>query len=377
MGVLDIFDPMIRGGAVALFLLWIAILWRDHRAAPASRVAIAMNVAIISYLLAHVLNPDGPTRFPYVIADALSVMVPALFWLFARLWFDDQQRIGWRSWALVGAFGLLPLVQIALITTAGTFSWALVGAFGLLPLVQIALITTAGTFSWAVWVLVRIGMFGFALAGMWIAWRGRANDLIEARRGFRLALVGAIGGFVIWVSFIEMFHNRDMSHDLARTLTLAAILIATFIISVGLYRFRSAELFAAPDPAAKPVARPAEPTALARRLHAVMAEERAYRAEGFSIAALAARLGEPEYRVRRAINGEMGYRNFTAFLNGFRLEEVRAALADPAQREVPILTIALDAGFGSLGPFNRAFRDSEAMTPSEYRAARLADSEIG
>ncbi len=73
----------------------------------------------------------------------------------------------------------------------------------------------------------------------------------------------------------------------------------------------------------------------------------------------------------------MGYRNFTAFLNGFRLDEVRSALADPAQREVPILTIALDAGFGSLGPFNRAFRDAEGMTPSEYRATRLADSEIG
>ena len=108
-----------------------------------------------------------------------------------------------------------------------------------------------------------------------------------------------------------------------------------------------------------------------------MAEERAYRAEGFSITALAARLGEPEYRVRRAINGEMGHRNFTAFLNGFRLDEVRAALADRAQREVPILTIALDAGFGSLGPFNRAFRDAEGMTPTEYRAARLAGVELG
>ena len=52
-------------------------------------------------------------------------------------------------------------------------------------------------------------------------------------------------------------------------------------------------------------------------------------------------------------------------------------LADPAQREVPILTIALDAGFGSLGPFNRAFRDAEGMTPSAYRAGRLADSGIG
>jgi AraC-like DNA-binding protein len=212
---------------------------------------------------------------------------------------------------------------------------------------------------------------------MWIAWRGRANDLIEARRGFRLGVVGAIGGFILLVTFIEMFHNRDMSHDLGRSVTLAAILIATFIVSVGLYRFRAAELFAAPGVLPAPKTRAAMPSPLAQRLRATMADERAYRAEGFTIAALAARLGEPEYRVRRAINGEMGFRNFTAFLNSFRLDEVRAALADPAQREVPILTIAIDAGFGSLGPFNRAFRDAEGMTPSEYRAGRLADSGIG
>jgi transcriptional regulator GlxA family with amidase domain len=50
---------------------------------------------------------------------------------------------------------------------------------------------------------------------------------------------------------------------------------------------------------------------------------------------------------------------------------VKAALTDPTQSDVPILTIALDAGFGSLGPFNRAFRESEAMTPSEYRSRNL------
>jgi AraC-like DNA-binding protein len=48
---------------------------------------------------------------------------------------------------------------------------------------------------------------------------------------------------------------------------------------------------------------------------------------------------------------------------------VKAALTDPSQRDVPILTIALDAGFGSLGPFNRAFREAEGCTPSSYRAA--------
>ncbi|WP_428632144.1 helix-turn-helix domain-containing protein [Sphingopyxis sp.] len=346
MTALDTLDPMIRGGSIALFALWIAILWRDYRSIVSARVAMAMNLAIIAYLVARVLSPDGPARLPFVLCDALSVMVPALFWLFARLWFDDQQRIGWRSWLLLAAFGVLPLAQMVMIAATGTFFWP-------------------------IWVLVRIGMFAFAVAGMWIAWRGRANDLIEARRGFRLGVVGAIGGFILLVTFIEMFHNRDMSHDLGRALTLVAILIATFIVSVGLYRFQSAELFAAAGVTPKRDEPTAAPSSLAQRLHAVMAEERAYRAEGFSISALAARLGEPEYRVRRAINGEMGFRNFTAFLNGFRLDEIRAALADPAQREVPILTIAIDAGFGSLGPFNRAFRDAEGMTPSAYRARAL------
>jgi AraC-like DNA-binding protein len=82
---------------------------------------------------------------------------------------------------------------------------------------------------------------------------------------------------------------------------------------------------------------------------------------------VAARVGVPEYRLRRLINQRLGHRNFAAYLNGFRLAEVKAALADPAQRDVPILTIALDAGFGSLAPFNRAFRDAEGMTPSDYR----------
>ncbi|MFI4995652.1 MAG: helix-turn-helix domain-containing protein [Hyphomicrobiales bacterium] len=46
-----------------------------------------------------------------------------------------------------------------------------------------------------------------------------------------------------------------------------------------------------------------------------------------------------------------------------------AALADPGQASVPILTIALDAGFSSIGPFNRAFKARTGQTPSEYRRA--------
>jgi AraC-like DNA-binding protein len=108
-----------------------------------------------------------------------------------------------------------------------------------------------------------------------------------------------------------------------------------------------------------------------------MEGHKVWRDEGLTIAKLAAQLGEQEYRLRRTINGQLGHRNFSAFLNGYRIAEVKSALADPAQRGVPIITIALDAGFGSLGPFNRAFREAEGMTPSEFRARALVVSEIG
>jgi AraC-like DNA-binding protein len=59
-------------------------------------------------------------------------------------------------------------------------------------------------------------------------------------------------------------------------------------------------------------------------------------------------------------------------MNRYRQADAEAALGDPAQDAESILTIALDAGFTSLGPFNRAFKAATGMTPSEYRRAHAA-----
>ena len=98
-----------------------------------------------------------------------------------------------------------------------------------------------------------------------------------------------------------------------------------------------------------------------------MTTERAYRQDGLTIGTLAQQLGLPEYRLRRLINQALGYRNFNSFVNRYRIAEAKSALADPRQTEVPVLTIALDAGFSSLGPFNRAFKAETGTTPSDYR----------
>jgi AraC-like DNA-binding protein len=76
--------------------------------------------------------------------------------------------------------------------------------------------------------------------------------------------------------------------------------------------------------------------------------------------------------MRQLINEGLGYRNFNAFLNHYRISEAKAALADPEQVEVPVLTIAMDTGFQSIGPFNRAVRAETDMTPTEFRRLAMA-----
>ena len=80
-----------------------------------------------------------------------------------------------------------------------------------------------------------------------------------------------------------------------------------------------------------------------------------------------------EHVLRRAINRRLGYRNFNEFLHDYRLAHIAHRLADPAERHLPVLTIALDSGYGSIGPFNRAFKARFGVTPSQFRELRSAD----
>lgn len=40
-------------------------------------------------------------------------------------------------------------------------------------------------------------------------------------------------------------------------------------------------------------------------------------------------------------------------------------------RNTPVLTLAMELGYGSLGPFNRAFKERTGLTPTEFRTQSL------
>ena len=65
--------------------------------------------------------------------------------------------------------------------------------------------------------------------------------------------------------------------------------------------------------------------------------------------------------------------SFSDFLNSYRLKEAAARLADPADAQLPVLTIAMDSGFRSLSSFNKAFKDAHQQTPTGWRRAHLGE----
>jgi AraC-like DNA-binding protein len=168
------------------------------------------------------------------------------------------------------------------------------------------------------------------------------------------------------------------SAEIANTVNLAVLAGVVAAICYAMMRVDGADLFPAPleveanTSDAAVTGSSAADQKLIDALMRLMGDERIYRHDNVTIGTLATKLAIPEYRLRRLINQRLGYRNFNVFLNEHRIAEAKAALADPSQAEVPVITIAMDAGFQSLGPFNRAFKAITGVTPTEYRRLKAS-----
>ncbi|WP_175442090.1 helix-turn-helix domain-containing protein [Pseudoalteromonas byunsanensis] len=86
-----------------------------------------------------------------------------------------------------------------------------------------------------------------------------------------------------------------------------------------------------------------------------------------TIGKLAEELTIPPHQLRQLINQELGFNNFSHYLNSYRIPWVCEQLKDPTKNKIPVLTLALEAGYGSIAPFNRAFKTLKGQTPTQYR----------
>ena len=350
----------VDGAASCLFLLIAALLWRDRRGMSVARLGAILACSAAAHTISSMPGFWASGLLWQLPVLTMSRGAPAAFWLWARSAFDDEFRPrAWHGllWAALAGGGLF--------VAYGTAAWPRSGA--------------------AVNVALSLGATAFAFMAVLQTITTWSADLVAGRRRLRIAVLIGTSVFVALQAVSELARligvpeRPDRGVAGAVAVCALALLAAWNLFRVGgrdqsalLLQTSADALGEAVARAPAPIARlSAADPALLQKLERLMEEERIHRQDSLTIGSLASRLGVSEHRLRQTINEGLGHRNFNAFVNRFRIEEAKVALADPAQESVPVLTIAMDAGFQSIGPFNRAFKADTGMTPTEYRRAAL------
>ena len=180
---------------------------------------------------------------------------------------------------------------------------------------------------------------------------------------FRLVFAGSYGALVL-VSVILLGQSGLGAFSSAQVQQLCAVLALIGAGAAVAYRQRRP---LPEETARKRRSSIAPDAALADKITRLIEAEHVYTRADLKVADLARLTGEPDYRVTQCITGALGFANFNRLINHHRIERAKQMLADPSLCDRPILVIALECGFGSVGPFNRAFKDTVGATPRAFR----------
>jgi AraC-like DNA-binding protein len=342
-----ILEVLLRGLAIGALVTLATGLWRRGVGANVRCGALLTCLGVAGYAIAmnrQLCQALGPA---HIVAIGLSFAVSAYVWLFVVVVFDDQP---------VGARTLTPA---AMMTALGfVASWQPDGpAREGMQMVRDAIAIL------------------LSLHALTVVLRNRPGDLVEARRRLRGPFFAVVSAYMIFQTGLDALIRNGLDAPW-RDLASAAGLALLTVLAAGVFLESRSAVFGPGRRAASPS--PAQATATEAALTAlnrIMDLDEAWRQEGLTVGGLAALVGLPEHRLRRLINDQLGHRNFASFVNARRIAAAQRALSDPAQARTTIAALAYDLGFGSLGPFNRAFKDATGLTPRAWRRQALGEGE--
>jgi len=342
--VIEEINRILQIASATLLLLTCVKLIRNWRSGRHIWVAVGFTLSIVAYLI---VEERFVREFMLarVVVMVLTICVSVFFWLMSKSIFDDHFKTGP---SIIGWF-LLQLMPTLLIIRFKDYL-AVEQGDGVIRIVP------------------QVIALGFLFAGLYTALRTKRGDLIDSRLRFRTAFIAVTAGLIGLTLIVEVAMFGRQSPIILQALQRLSILGLTGFFLVRNFDIQ-AGFFFQDVPKTKPII-PEDPI-LQEKLLSLIEGQQAYKKEGLTIGQLAELLNEQEYRVRRVINAQLGYKNFNDFLNHYRIAEACRILIDPSQARKTILEIGYELGYQSIGPFNKAFREQTGNTPTVYRRANL------
>lgn len=342
----------------------------------------------------------------YLFFNALEYFAPVIFVICIRLIFLDNVRFG--KIEKVSAMLLVPLLAASTysqLSGARLIPSTILNLFQPEELKELSVATLL--FNHVLWVQLLIVVL-CVISAFWLASRDWYSDLVDKRRMARRLFVFFGGPIILLIITLHAMGLIWLEHSMWILSAIALVIIVSSLFFI-LFAFQM-------DSSVLPVFRGeggmgesdealdkeemdpqsnrtlgtkenAIPSALSERvqkttestseysadlhlLTAYMQEKAPHKEMGLKVDVLAARIGIPEYRLRKAINHGLGFRNFNVFLNSYRIQAAKESL-EQGSTDQSILDISIDAGFKSLTSFNKAFKEFTGLTPSEYRKQTL------
>jgi len=346
LSFIDIFDLFLRFLAVGqLFLLCNHILAKQQNLIAI--LAVSINVCIAAYLLLTAPIPNHYYGILRGILLFLTEVAPYLLWLLALSLFKDNfQPMKWPLW-------IKTIILLTLIWFVYFFAYMKGrGSFHQINhLIELFFITHI--------IFITIKEF--------------ADDLVEARRNARLVTVVYTCIYLILILLLELGDATLRDSTIFSLLNACLILISTSFFSWHYFKGKFTEktkialIEKGQEDVIYTTAIPLVFKNVNEQLSQLMLEG-FYEETQLSINQLANELKIPEHQLRELINKHLGFRNFSDFLSSYRIPAACAQLEDITHIRKPILTIALELGYGSIATFNRTFKAQKGMTPKEYRS---------
>jgi AraC-like DNA-binding protein len=337
-------NGVIQVATATLLGLVCVLLARYSRGSLHTWTGIGFTLSIMCYVT---IESDTVQSLQVVrmIAAIGAISIPVLFWLLSRAIFDDHFRfkpllLMWFFVIIISHFDFF---------VSGVIQWP---GFDLLAS-----------------IVARLTSLGFVVAGLYTAFRTKRADLIDSRIRFRNVFIIVTATLIGVTLIVEVVSIERHAVTVLQVLQRSSIFGITLYFLISNFEIRSGFFF-------KEIRKAKVPTVddpqLSAKLQSLMEQQKVYKTEGLTIGALAGLMNEQEYKLRRLINSQLGFRNFNDFLNQYRVNEACEILSDPAQTKKTILEIAYDLGYQSIGPFNKAFKDLKGTTPTAYRKSQVS-----
>lgn len=330
-----------------LFLISVLVLRSDHRKVE-SDLTVFFCLGVIGYLLVDWDPMQGYWLFYFLLPFAFAL--PFVFWLLSKSLFDDT--FSFKPWMMY----LLVLIIVLSYT---------------LHFLNFEKIVSIPESAGIILNLIQHSLsLVFVILAINEAVVGRATDLIISRLRFRNLFIFLSAILIGTTTVVEIAFHKGGTPTYLNLIQKGFIAGLTFYFAVQRLVFKPG-FFKIVEKTAPNGDKVKVDEKLVAELMQLMDVQKIYHTEGLSIRQLAAKMEVQEYKLRQTINQHLGFKNFNEFLNAYRIQEACDILVDPNKQDLTILEIAYDLGYKSLAPFNKAFKATTGMTPTEWRKVKI------